>query len=47
MNIRNSYNNWREYRKTVNELSSLSSRDLTDLGIHRSDIVAIARRNYK
>lgn len=47
MNIRNSYVNWREYRRTVNELSALSSRDLSDLGIQRSEIATIARKNYK
>lgn len=48
MNIRETYNNWREYRKTVSELSSLSSRELSDLGISRCDIHAVARRgNHK
>ncbi len=44
MNIVRSYNNWRRYRETVNELSRLSQRELTDLGIARGDISAIARR---
>lgn len=43
MNIRKSYQNWREYRKTVNELNALSTRELSDLGINRHDIRAIAR----
>ncbi len=43
MNIRKSYENWREYRKTVNELNALSTRELSDLGINRHDIRAIAR----
>lgn len=30
------------YRQTVSELSQLSSRELADLGIHRSQIKAIA-----
>lgn len=47
MNIRNSYKNWRDYRKTVNELNSLSSRDLNDLGIQRSEITTVARSVYK
>lgn len=47
MNIRNSYNNWRQYRKTVNELNALSTRDLTDLGIRRNEISAIVRSAYK
>jgi uncharacterized protein YjiS (DUF1127 family) len=34
----------RTYRSTVRELSALSHRDLTDLGIHPADIHAIARQ---
>jgi len=45
MNIVRSYNNWRRYRETVNELSRLSQRELSDLGIARGDISAIARRS--
>lgn len=44
MNIREKYSNWREYRKTVNELNALSARELSDLGISRCDILAVARR---
>lgn len=36
---------WRRYgvyRETVRQLNALSDRDLADLGIHRSQIVAIA-----
>lgn len=33
MNLLRSYNNWRRYRDTVNELSQLSTRELNDLGI--------------
>lgn len=33
---------WRQYGITVRELSSLSDRELTDLGITRSDIPHIA-----
>lgn len=47
MNIRNSYKNWRDYRKTVNELNSLSTRDLNDLGIQRSEISTLARSTSK
>lgn len=43
MNIRKSYNNWREFRKTVSELNALNTRELSDLGINRSDIHSIAR----
>ncbi|MEO8529735.1 MAG: DUF1127 domain-containing protein [Deltaproteobacteria bacterium] len=31
------------YRKTMNELSNLSDRDLNDLGIHRSQIATLAK----
>lgn len=44
MNIIRSYNNWRRYRNTVNELSRLSVRELNDLGIMPSDIPHVARR---
>ncbi|MFD2235878.1 DUF1127 domain-containing protein [Aureimonas populi] len=44
MNIVRSYHNWRRYRDTVHELNRLSQRELSDLGIARSDIPAIARK---
>ncbi len=47
MNLFRSYNNWRRYRETVNELSHLSDRDLSDLGIARADIPHVARRNVR
>jgi uncharacterized protein YjiS (DUF1127 family) len=34
---------YRNYRRTLNELAALSDRDLTDMGIHRSNIQDIAR----
>ncbi|SIQ56358.1 protein of unknown function [Rhizobium sp. RU35A] len=43
MNIARSLNNWRKYRQTVSELGRMSDRELTDLGIGRSDIRRIAR----
>lgn len=39
-----SYRSWRQYRDTYNELMRLSQRDLSDLGINRVDIPAIARQ---
>ena len=45
MNIVRSYNNWRRYRETVNELNRLSQRELADLGISRNDITSVARRS--
>jgi len=31
------------YRKTLKELSNLTDRDLSDLGIHRSQIASLAK----
>lgn len=48
MNILRSYSNWRRYRRTVEALSHLSTRELNDLGICRGDIASVARRHsYK
>ncbi len=35
---------WRRYRESVRELSRLSDRELSDLGIGRGDIEAVARQ---
>jgi len=43
MSLLRNYRNWRRYRETVNELSRLSTRELDDLGINRSDIPGVAR----
>ncbi|MFK7901834.1 MAG: DUF1127 domain-containing protein [Nitratireductor sp.] len=43
MNIIGNYKKWRSYRRTVNELSALSNRELNDLGIHRSSIQTVAK----
>lgn len=43
MNIARSFNNWRKYRQTVSELARMSDRELSDLGIGRSDIHRVAR----
>ncbi len=34
---------WKRYNRTVTELNALTSRELNDLGISRSDIQRIAR----
>ena len=34
---------WKRYSRTVSELTTLSNRELADLGIMRSDINRIAR----
>jgi uncharacterized protein YjiS (DUF1127 family) len=44
MNIKKAYQDWRDYRNTVNELSRMSERELNDLGISRGDIPFVARR---
>jgi len=43
MNVARSFNNWRKYRQTVAELGRMSTRELNDLGINRSDITRVAR----
>ncbi|MET0600257.1 MAG: DUF1127 domain-containing protein [Mesorhizobium sp.] len=44
MNLIRNYRNWRRYRETVKQLASLSSRELDDLGIARSEIHRVARQ---
>jgi len=44
MNLIRNYRNWRDYRNTVSELNRLSTRELSDLGITRSDIPFVARK---
>lgn len=34
---------WRRYRDAVRELSQLSDRELSDIGIRRSEIETVAR----
>lgn len=45
--IRDRYARWQRYSRTVNELNSLSNRDLADLGIARTDIRHIARESVR
>jgi len=45
MSLIQNIRNWRRYRETVNELSRLSNRELSDLGISRSDIPYVARKS--
>jgi uncharacterized protein YjiS (DUF1127 family) len=44
MNLLRTYRNWRRYRDTVRELSRLSNRELSDLGVSRAEIEAVAQR---
>ncbi len=41
--LTNSWSRFRNYRRTVSELSALDDRELADLGIGRSDISRLAR----
>lgn len=43
MNVARSFNNWRKYHQTVNELDRMSTHALQDLGIERVDIRRIVR----
>lgn len=43
MGIRTTLKKWAAYQQTVRELTSLDNRQLSDLGISRSDIQRIAR----
>ena len=43
--ISDKINAWRRYREAVRELSSLNDRELSDIGINRHDIAAIARQH--
>lgn len=44
MNLIRSLNNWRRYRATYAQLSRLSDRELSDVGLTRFDIESIARQ---
>ncbi|MEJ8475984.1 DUF1127 domain-containing protein [Roseibium algae] len=44
-NVVRKYSSWVKYRRTVDELSRLSQRELSDLGISRNDIKFVARRS--
>ena len=38
-------NAWRRYREAVRELSQLTDRELSDIGIRRRDIEDVVRRS--
>ncbi|MBL4726450.1 MAG: DUF1127 domain-containing protein [Rhizobiaceae bacterium] len=44
MNVLGKFRQWRSYRRTVNELNTLTTRELDDLGISRGDIPFVARK---
>ncbi len=43
MNIVRSFNTWLKYRDTVAKLDRMSARELSDVGIERSQIRQVAR----
>ena len=43
MNLLSTYRTWRNYRVAVVELSRLSNRSLSDIGMKRGDIRRVAR----
>jgi len=45
--IKTYYRNYINYRQTFTELSRLNDRELSDIGISRSDIPAIARQSVR
>ena len=44
MSITRTFNAWRIARRTANELQGLSDRELSDMGMARTDIYAIAHK---
>lgn len=42
--LRSRYDAWKTYRATHRELASLSDRELSDLGLGRGDISAVAHQ---
>jgi uncharacterized protein YjiS (DUF1127 family) len=42
-NVLETIRSWRRQQDCIRELSQLTDRELADLGIHRSEIGAIAR----
>jgi uncharacterized protein YjiS (DUF1127 family) len=43
--ITEKFSAWRRYREAVRELSDLTNRELSDIGIAREEIYAIAREH--
>ncbi|SHM71033.1 DUF1127 domain-containing protein [Roseibium suaedae] len=46
-NVARKYQNWKRFRSTYDELSQLSNRELSDLGISRADIRSLARDSVR
>lgn len=47
MNLSRFFENRRQYRETARELNRLSARELSELGILRSDIPTLARQSVR
>jgi uncharacterized protein YjiS (DUF1127 family) len=45
MNFIRDFQKWRAYRDTVSQLSRLSQRELSDVGIERGEIKFVARKS--
>ena len=43
MNVARTINAWVKYRRTMNELSRMSARELRDIGVSPSDIQRVAK----
>ncbi|SHM70952.1 DUF1127 domain-containing protein [Roseibium suaedae] len=41
------YQNWKRFRSVYNELSRLTPRQLSDIGITRDDIMPLARSSVR
>jgi uncharacterized protein YjiS (DUF1127 family) len=41
--LKTRYTAWKKYSRTVTELEALSNRELSDLGLSRTDISRVAR----
>ena len=38
---------FRDYQRNLNELSQLTDHELADIGLHRSEITAVAAGTYR
>ncbi len=43
MNLRTHFHRWMQYRENIRELSGCTDRELSDLGLSRTDIHRVAR----
>jgi uncharacterized protein YjiS (DUF1127 family) len=45
--LKTRYTAWKRYARTVSELEALTTRELSDLGLSRSDIYRVARESAR